>query len=711
MQPTHSPMRRTHFASLPATALLVSCALAVSAMPLHAQPPERAGEGRVVGPQETAALRGWQGLVAQVGTREVTAPRQTIELYQQFAAQQGAGNAEVEIGVAARCARILWRVLGERDQAVALYRQLFQSYRGHPGLAGLRAEWEQLQGEAEPGLAPVALPKFGAAPAGTPPLTLKWPGATSAGAPPVALKWPGATMPQGAALGTLTLPATAGAPPSASAPVNAGRLLAIPTLLRLLEQPDADAEVLWQTSGLASAELPGLLVSLGAPNKSNARQHALLRGRLAALLARHGGALLQEPEALPLVARVALADHYARQKDARAVAFYESALAERLAGGKSVRPVSELWGLAHFYRDTGEMEQAVASYLRAGDYSTSRHMIDEMRIEAARLLMARGQSERAGVLYQQVQSEGAGWMKGLALYDQANGLMAQGQHESARQLLKTPVAGKNAEQIKVALLSLLGYSYYKTGELETARQYAQQSLKQAASVKLIANEGLEAQLDIAETVLRWSEQWPKTPIVVEPQEMGVTLFTNELQSKTVAHRVLARTFRDVPLEVQIDNPQIKGHVMPEKRETAYFVQKEVMLEVVPGALTQNVDATLTMSSPQFPAYQARIPIHIEVPKPIQLSSSTLFFGQVEARATVTKTLTLSASMPFRVLDVKSDSPFLEAKIQGEEATKEQQVELKFTAPLAQQFYSGTIRIKTDVATQPLIEILYSAQAD
>ena len=436
MQPPLSPVRRARPASPLALALL-ACALAGGVSPVWAQPSERAGQEPMVGPGNTPAWGQWQELARQMAAREVTQPRQTLEVYERFGARHE-GEAAVSIAVGARRARILWRVLGERDQAVALYRQLFQSYRGHPALEKLRAEWEQLQGEAEQALAPVELKWPGAAPAGAPPVELKWPGATSAGAPPVALKWPGATMPQGAALGTLTLPATAGAPPSASAPVNAGRLLAIPTLLRLLEQPDADAEVLWQTSGLAGAELPGLLVSLGAPNKGNARQHALLRGRLAELLARHGGALLQEPEQLALVVRVALADHYARQKDARAVALYESALRERLAGGKSVRPVSELWGLAHFYRDTDQVEQAVASYLRAGDYSTSRHMIDEMRIEAARLLMARGQSERAGALYQQVQSEGAGWMKGMALYDWAGALMARGQHEEARRVLKTP---------------------------------------------------------------------------------------------------------------------------------------------------------------------------------------------------------------------------------------------------------------------------------
>ena len=461
-----SPLRHARFASSGAIALLASCALAVSALPSHAQPLERAGEGRVVGPQQTPALRRWQQLVERMGAREVTHPRQTLEVYEQFGAQH-ADEAAVAIAVATRRVRLLWRVLGEREAAAALYQRALESYGGAAEWETLRAEWEQLRGEAAPGLAPVEL---------------KWPNAKGTAVAPVAAP----TLPAG----------------TAGAPINAARLVAIPTLLQLLERGEADAEAAWQASGLAVEELPALIVGVGL-----ARKDALLRGQLAELLARHGDALLEQPEALPLVARVALADFYARQKDARAIALYESVLRERVAGGKSVRPVSEVWSLAGFYRDTGEVERAVATYLRAGDYSTSRHMIDEMKIEAARLLRANGKSERAGLLYQQVQSEGAGWMKGMALYDEARALMAQGQHEEARQLLKTPVEGKNAEQVKVGLLALLGDSYLRTGDMEEARRYSRSALEQYNGLsKPLQGEGLREVVHAAQERLRTIEE-------------------------------------------------------------------------------------------------------------------------------------------------------------------------------------------------------------
>ena len=234
-----------------------------------------------------------------------------------------------------------------------------------------------------------------------------------------------------------------------------------------------------------------------------------------------------------------------------------------------------------------------------------------------------------------------------------------------------------------------------------AKQYSQQAIEQSATTNL--EKGLGAAVDIARSIANYSQQWLTHPFLVEPPQ----LYEVATDQEKITKRFFVRSYRDVPFEVQLTDPNIKVQVAKSATQAEYFVEKEVILEVAPQTLSRSMDATLIVSSSLRPAFEARIPIHVEVPPPVRLSSSQLFFGQVRAETTTIRTLTLSASVPFRVLNISSDSASVTA-VFSPEATTEHQIELSFRSDRPQQFYSGNIRLQTDVPAQPEIQVPFAA---
>lgn len=208
-----------------------------------------------------------------------------------------------------------------------------------------------------------------------------------------------------------------------------------------------------------------------------------------------------------------------------------------------------------------------------------------------------------------------------------SGMTAQisGAQEAVPQQDKKPAAGakapsvvkltgQHADQITVALLSLLSYSYYLTGEFDFSRQYAEQTIAQYESLKKpLKDEGLEGQVDRAYDILSWIEQWEKEPIVCTPRELRVLV----RQSKPISKRLVVLSFSNIPLTAISSDPNIAVRVTADGQAGEYYFKQKVVVEIALEPLDRSFDATIVFGSPSFPDFQVQMPIHIEVQKPTQ----------------------------------------------------------------------------------------------
>ena len=458
----------------------------------------------------------------------------------------------------------------------------------------------------------------------------------------------------------------------------------------------------WKDGLLDAATVQAGLAKGVASGQSEAAMQ--LRRELGGLLIHNAPDVAAAGETLPAGVQLALADAYADAGDEGAAPLYEAVIAQTTAPyEKGLR----LLALGKFWSNQKQPQKAQEVFARGHQVLLAdgrhAHFAAEMLLNTARAWSQAGDEAKAREFYDKTVADGDSWMSGLALYDQAYQLIAQGQHETARQLLMTPVKGQNSEQIQIVLENLLSLSYYKTGEMELAKKHSQNALQIASVITIPQGKGLEATINSAQAIQNWIAQWEKAPISIANKNFRIVLVPQKSNEATVSHHVFVRTPRDVPLLATVDDQRAQVHDVDNKRENEFFVQKELVLEVQ-NSLRKSVDITLTVSSPQFPNYQARIPFHVEVPKQIQISSSSVFFGEVKANEPVTRKLTLSAAVPFRILDVKTDTVALAVRSPEPQAAKEQTITLILTSPQMGRFYNGTLLIQTDVSEEEVINI-------
>ncbi len=275
--------------------------------------------------------------------------------------------------------------------------------------------------------------------------------------------------------------------------------------------------------------------------------------------------------------------------------------------------------------------------------------------------------------------------------------------------------GEGGEQVKVALLSLLSYSYYLTGEFNFSRQYAEQTIAQYRSLTSTSkNEVLEPQVDRAKIILSWIKRWKEEPIVANSKILHFTLNNSE----TVAQQqVNLKTLSSVPLTVTSNNPAVKVHFLnqDESQKREYYFEKSMIVEVVPEMIVTDVEAIVEITSLQAPDFLLRLPVSVRAPTKISYPTF-VSFGTVMAGETEVRVFKLTSSTPFRVLklDFRDGSKILDSKTLqtickvGEVAT-EHRVELKYAPASSDQSYSGKIRVLTDSYSQESIEIPFVAQ--
>ena len=415
----------------------------------------------------------------------------------------------------------------------------------------------------------------------------------------------------------LSVPALTGIAPQAAAQTLAPQAAVGGAALgreALVLQGAVDARELWQSGQLSLASVVALLEQppLSAPTPAQVGA----RGVLLSLLVEHGETLWMSGEAksgLTARLRAEVGDALIERQDRRGIALWQQLVEEAQGQEKA----SRLYRLSAAHAGLGELGKAGADLEAAVPLLSKAQpqWAASTLIEAARLYDQAQQTNKANALYARVSKYGDGWLSGMVIYDQADVLMKQGQYEAERRLLKTPVTGPGAEEIKVALLSKLGYSYYRTGEWELAKKYCNATIAGAQAVELRPDVGLQQRVIQAREVLRLIAHWQNRPLICEPPQLAVCL-DQQATAKPLAVFFTVRTFDEVPLVVSCDDARFTARVASKgvagDAADYHFVGRDVLVQIAPQALSQNFETTLLVKSPLFPAFEERVKICVEV---------------------------------------------------------------------------------------------------
>jgi tetratricopeptide (TPR) repeat protein len=368
--------------------------------------------------------------------------------------------------------------------------------------------------------------------------------------------------------------------------------------------------------------------------------NAQLRRALAQIIVEHASQRLQpafEPTAalsevalssssaplispVPLSVRTWVADYLSSVNDARCIVLYEGLLKDldsqpqRKAVMSSWSWVHPVGSLAESYAQFLRFEKAAQVWERAPEYSNNPAWLADATLEAARARRRAGQEEKAAKLYAKVPQYGNGWFTGVALYDQAYQLIENGKHTEARALLLQPVTGERAEAVQVGLWTLAAYSFFSTGDFVSSTQFSKAALNQFKTLKDPSKHmGIDLQVKIAQNTLLWSKRWKEQPFTCEPKEIRAVLQRGENQP---SWRITVRSFSAIPLSVQVTDARLKAQVSPSSSPVVlgkrYYFEQEVIVEAVPELIEKALTATMTISSPATPNFQAHVLVSLDV---------------------------------------------------------------------------------------------------
>ncbi len=189
-----------------------------------------------------------------------------------------------------------------------------------------------------------------------------------------------------------------------------------------------------------------------------------------------------------------------RRMDRRCVELFEELLASR--SERSRTTVWELAGLADYHRRRGDWVRAADAQLRTAEYCDNPDEVALSLVGAARSLARGGRWAEACKLYDRVEQFGYGWATGIACMDRAERLIRDGRHVEARAVLKRPIEGRLAEQVRLGMRTLLAESYHLTGEADLALACCRKVIEDYESLPSpLRNEGLEGMIGRARRLL------------------------------------------------------------------------------------------------------------------------------------------------------------------------------------------------------------------
>ena len=241
-------------------------------------------------------------------------------------------------------------------------------------------------------------------------------------------------------------------------------------------------------------------------------------------------------------------------------------------------------------------------------------------VQSARLYWKAGKHEEAKVLYSRVPDYGYGWATGMAIYDQAQYLMEDGNWPAAQELLQqaiksNAVTGPYAEQAMPGLWGALGYAQYRQGNLAGARDSVQKAQKLYGALSLILDtDGMGVQLARAKELESWIKRWEKNSLLIEPEHLTVSLNeANDLPGRggIVYFHFTVRSLMDVPFSVQVgDSGILQQSPAPKPVQGTYALARDVALQLPVKSDEQPRTLMVTVTSPTFPGFHQDVAVEL-----------------------------------------------------------------------------------------------------
>jgi len=364
------------------------------------------------------------------------------------------------------------------------------------------------------------------------------------------------------------------------------------------------------------------LLMLSAPGIiTKWKEDVALRLALVTFVQEHAPELLTSPDKLPPPTQLALAEYYTSQRSPKGEKVYQELLSHKIPGGVWWNEIMIRNAFAVYYGDMGEFDKAAQAKLDIGNHTKDEEWLSNIKVEAARYYIQAGETAKAQALYEKAEKSTYGWAVGVAMYDQGRELISEEKYDEAIKVLSQPVQGHYSDQVKVGLITLLGYCYYRQGKFDQAKQYCQQALDQYKALSNpLKNEGIEGSLTVAQEVIEWIPKWVQSPIICSPDHLDVVVDAEDKHAGTISRQMGVRTNKPASFLVTSDNPLITAHVDDLQNVASndwlatplsYYAQSKLIVETGPAAAEKGLDASLVVQSKSFPNFILHIPIHVE----------------------------------------------------------------------------------------------------
>lgn len=441
-------------------------------------------------------------------------------------------------------------------------------------------------------------------------------------------------------------------------------------------------ETIWESGQWKIEDVMWALENLITDNgvlRGRPRDGERVREALASLLANHGGALVSENKwrELPLKSRLWLGDYYDRTHDERAFAILQSVLDD----------------------GAGDAEKGAVLF-RATELLARRYSRQNKPKEAAQAWLA-----GASALPDQT------WWQADALWLGGEAWMVAGDQKQADEIFGRLKTGEQPFFYGASLLTRALHSYGK-GDNEQTLRFAKSALAQLENSPYPLQPAFYAQSQNMVAVL---ERWQQEPFYSSAQQLRFEFGKYPQKTEDILTQTITiRSQREIPLKVSSETPEISAlvdapppsHFYGQPAELALFTEQKVTI-TVRRPEKSNLQTKVKIASPSFPNFQLEIPIEI-IYHPVKFSASALFFGFINSEDQAQRQLALTSPMPFRIIEVTTDSPLLVTAVNSPSPATQHSVTVTIQNGTAGQVLAGKLRIKTDLPIQEVIEVPYYA---
>ncbi len=368
-------------------------------------------------------------------------------------------------------------------------------------------------------------------------------------------------------------------------------------------------EAAWQSGALTFDNIADLLEHPADPWIINMRRvDSGLHHQLIALLLEHESARLKKLSEVPQYVRLWLADYYEERHNPKCVEVAQSVLREYTVPLLGENPIvfQAAERLAWFYRDNGEYQLGGQVWLK---FLNTTKPVDWEIIHAAWDFRSMGLESEEGKFWGILAQSDNRSNREVGSVGQIKILLRQGKAQEARAQIQSLDFGDSPEQSRIKQWSLLALSYYSEGEFDVASSWAHKALDAYRSLKTgWTNSGMGYDFTADENLLGYIEKWKKSPIYCEPSQIDLEL-TSEYEGDMISQIIEVKTFKKQQLSIFVDNPNVRANLTNLLTRDLEVVQ-EVKIEVPTKLLTQDLSATLTLTSKEHPDFKFQIPITI-----------------------------------------------------------------------------------------------------